>query len=428
MIDTGSIKFAGDISIEQINIVTSKGVTQNITGQVLGIDIFEDIFSPFMTGVIGVRESYDLINLFPFIGEEYVNIKMYTPSFESDKHIDQQFYIYKIANRVLEGDRTTYYELHFISREAIVDVNKQISKSYSGLVSDIAKDLFKSKEFGLESTKTINVETTSNRTKFISNFWSPVKCLNYIAQAAQTKSGSSNYLIYENRKGMNFNSLEYLYNQQPYVEFVYDNYSREVLKDGRTIFNINEDYKRITEIEVPVLSDYLERASSGMFASKIITSDITTKRYWSKNYDMIEDFNKTTHLNKFAPATNSNVRHPNSMIIKMPKNYAPFNGFADVSNAKSIQRRISQLMSAQTTKINISVPGRTDYTVGMKVYVTLYKVQPISDKESNDEIIDNVLSGYYIVSAINHSINRSKHECTMELIKDSYIMNLNEAK
>ena len=428
MIDTGSIGFAGDISIENINIVTSRGVTQNITGQVLSIDIFEDIFSPFMTGVIGVKDSFDFTNLFPFIGEEYVNIKMYTPSFEEDKHIDQQFYIYKVTNRLLGGDRTAYYELHFISREAIVDVNKQISKSYSGLISDIAKDLFKSQEFGLESTKTLNVETTSNRTKFISNFWSPIKCLNYICQSAQTKSGSADYLIYENRNGMNFNSLEHMYNQQPYVEFVYDNYSREIMKDGRTVFNLNEDYKRITEIEVPVLSDYLDRARSGMFASKIITSDITTKRYWSKNYDMIEEFNKTTHLNKFAPVTNNNVRHPNSMIIKMSKNYAPFNGFADVSNAKSIQRRISQLLSAQTTKLNITVPGRTDYTVGIKVYVTLYKVQPISDKETTDEIIDNILSGYYIVSAINHSINRSKHECTMELIKDSYIMNLNEAK
>jgi hypothetical protein len=262
MSDSGKIRFAGDVSIENVSVVTSKGMIQNITNQTLAIDIFEDMFSPFMSGMITVKDSLDFVNIFPFVGEEYVNLKVYTPSLEESNYINQQFYIFKVSDRIITGDRTVVYNLHFISKEAIADVNKHVSKCYKGLISDIAKEIITDKERGLESVKPLNIETTPNKTKFISNFWSPVKNLNYAASAATSISGSANYLFFESRKGLNFVSMESLYIQEPYVEFVYDNYSRDVLSDGRSIFNLNEDYKRIIDLDVPVVQNYMENIRS----------------------------------------------------------------------------------------------------------------------------------------------------------------------
>lgn len=428
MIDSGKIRFAGDVAIETINIVTMTGMKQNITNQVLSVEIFEDLFSPFMTGAITVKDSYDFVNLLPFVGEELVNIKIYTPSFEQKDYIEQQFYIYKVSDRIISGDRKVFYRLHFISKEAIADTNKNISRAYSGKISDIAKVLISDKAYGLESNKPVVIEETKNRTKFISNYWTPVKSLNYIANGAQTAQGGADYLFFENRKGMNFVSLEYLYNQPPVQEFVYDNYARDVEVDGRSLINLNEDYKRIIELDVPVLNNYLDRADSGMFASKVISFDPFTKKYFSKNYDMVADYQETYHLNAHAPISNKSVRYPNSRILRVPRQYATFNGYTDTSGLSTVQRRVSQLAQAQNTKINITVLGRTDYTVGMKVKVELNKIQPIAKEELAQDILDEILSGYYIVSAINHSITREKHECAMELIKDSYIMDLNKAK
>lgn len=429
MISTNEkIRFAGDVSVDNISVVTSKGLTQNITNQVMRVEIFEDLFSPFMSGIITVAESFDFINLFPFIGEEFININIHTPSFEKKHYIKQQFYIYKISDRILSGDRTVIYQLHFVSKEAIADVNKNISRPYSGLVSDIAKELLTSKEYGLETSKQLNIEPTANRTKFISNYWSPVRCLNYAAGTAQGSNGAANYVFYENRAGFNFVSLDALYTQPVYQEFVYDNYAREVLADGRSVFDLNKDYKRIVDYDVPVLTDYLDKARSGMFASKVITTDLLTKKYYSKNYFMDEDYNNMQHLNSSPPNSPGLIKSANSLVIHQPRQYAAFNGYTDVSNVKSVQRRVAQLYQAQNTKINITVLGRTDYTVGMKVKLSLYKVQPIKKSESNDEVLDKILSGDYIVSAVNHTIDRDNHECTMELIKDSYIMNVNESK
>ena len=169
------IRFAGDVSIDRINIISANGFAQNITNQVVAIEIYEDMFSPFTSGVIAVKETLDFINLFPLIGEEFVEIKVHTPSFTKKNMIfNEQFVIYKLAHRTTTGDRNVVYELHFISREALVDLNKKISKPYEGKVSDIAQNILQDSAFGLETKKDLVLEETPNGIKYISNYWSPV--------------------------------------------------------------------------------------------------------------------------------------------------------------------------------------------------------------------------------------------------------------
>ena len=80
----------------------------------------------------------------------------------------------------------------------------------------------------------------------------------------------------------------------------------------------------------------------------------------------------------------------------------------------------------ETFKINITVPGRTDYTVGQTVTVKKFKASPTKKEDATEDLVDNVISGKYLVAAINHVINRQNHECHMELIKDSLTMNLDK--
>jgi hypothetical protein len=49
--------------------------------------------------------------------------------------------------------------------------------------------------------------------------------------------------------------------------------------------------------------------------------------------------------------------------------------------------------------------------------------------EDNDEdLVDKMFSGYYIISAINHYATRERHECHMELIKDSIQLKIDRNK
>ena len=419
-----AIRFAGDVSIDKIEIISSNGFGQLVTNQVVAIEFYEDLWSPFFSGVVALKDSLDLANLFPFVGEEYVNLKFHTPSFEGkDKVIEDQFYIYKMTNREMSGDRNVIYELHFISREAIVDLNKATSKAYAGKCSDIARQIITGAD-GLESKKQSIIEETPNGVKFIANYWPPVKSLNYAAETSANRDGAANYLFFENRLGLNFVSLDYLYKAPIVQSFVYDNFMRDFTADGRSYRNIEKEYQRIIDIHIPEPFNYMDRVRSGMYANKMTNYDLVTKKYIVKTYDMLQNWKQGTHLNDFPGASKKAIRRFNAMGFVYPKYHGNFNNFGDVTNSRTIQKRISILQQAEITKLDIVVPGRTDYTVGKKVNVKLNKFNPIEGADS--DTYDNMFSGNYLISGINHFIDREKHQCHMQLMKDSFIVDLDK--
>ena len=417
---------AGDVNIESVQITTAQGFYQDITNQVIGIQVFEDLFSPFITGTLEILDSLDLVNVFPLNGEEYLDLKLSTPTLETG-NIDQKFYISKMSNRVMAGDRSTVYTLHFVSVDILTDLNTKISKTFSGKCSDIAKQILTDKINGLNISKKYVIEETKNSTKYISNFWSPVKNLNNLVENSINTNNQSSFVFYEDRYGFNFVSLDTLYDRNIFQEFVYDSYVRDKPNnDGQTTRDVTEDYKRIREINVPTAFDYIDRLRNGMFGSRMFNHDLTTKRFDNKTYNMLDNFARQTHLNKFPLASNKASYSYNSMIIKVPKYQGNFTNFGDSTNASSIQNRISLMAQINANKIEIIVPGRLDYTVGLRIEVKLYKISP-NNKEDTDTI-DEMLSGSYLISAINHYINRNTHECTFELIKESLLIDLDREK
>jgi hypothetical protein len=419
------LRFAGDVSINKVQVITPKGFFQDITAQVLTIQFYEDIFSPFITGSIIVKESLDLINLFPFVGEEYLELDITTPALK-DSAIKGKYYIYKLTDRELLGDRAVIYQLHFVSVEAVADLNKKVSRVFGDKVSELVRPFIKDKIIGLESEKDVKIEPSLSNVKYISNYWSPIKNIMYLCEQAVNMNKTPNYVFFENRDGFYFISLETLYQNEMYQEFTYDKYTRDKLPGGGDIRNVNEDYKRISDISIPIGFDYMDRIRNGMLSSKQISYDVTKKTYSVKNYNMFQRFEQQKHLNKYPVNSDKAIFRSNSTLINFPKDFGNFNGFGDVTNSKTFQERASLMKMAEANKLNITVPGRTDYTVGQKVGVVLNKIEPVS--KNDKDTTDKMFSGYYIVAAINHYIDKAKHECHMELIKESSQLDMNRNK
>jgi hypothetical protein len=53
-------------------------------------------------------------------------------------------------------------------------------------------------------------------------------------------------------------------------------------------------------------------------------------------------------------------------------------------------------------------------------------MEPTEKKDTNT--LDSMLSGAYIIGAVNHFISRESHECVMELFRDSLLKDINKAK
>ena len=412
-----TLRYAGDVNIEKVDIITPKGVYQNVRNQVIQLRIFEDIFSPFITGSVVLKESFDLQSLLPLIGEEFIEIKISTPTL--DKPISGLFHIYKMNDKVNIGDRAIGYELNFISAEALVDSNKRISKVFSGKISDIVRTFVVDKIDGLESKKKFNVENTRNTIKYVSPYWGPIQNLTFLSDNSISENQSPSFLFYENRDGFNFRSLESLYKTNSYQQFVMDKYSRDSFPQGGNALNILEDYKRVGEIDFIESYDYMDRLSGGMYTSKLISYDSTKKTYTVKNFDIKNKFKNQIHLNPNPLFSDKAVGRSNAKHILFPRAFETFTSFGDTTNARVVQERISFLKMAEAQKVNISVPGRCDYTVGQIAELTLYKKQPMKKSDRHEDLIDDVNSGRYLVAAINHQISVDGHTCFIELIKDS---------
>ena len=417
------LKFAGDVSINKVKIITSKGFSQDITQQTIGIEYFEDLFSPFITGHLIIKDVLDLTGLFPLIGEEYVEIDFQTPTMDSS--IKGQFYIHKMSDRIITGDRTTVYELHFVSIELVVDLNKRISKTYKGKISDSVRRILTDTTDGLETKKQLFIEETSNSKTFVSPFWSPVKCITYCADVASNQREVPSYLFYENKDGFHFETLDKLYAEPKIQDFTHDKYTRDEVPGGGSAMNIVEDYKRVLDLSIPKSFDYIDQVKSGALGSTATTFNITEKLYTEKTFNMFSVFNKQNHLNPNPIHSGAVLLKNNSALFHRNRQLANFSGTGFNSNFITLQERASLLKLANAHCVELTVPGRTDYTVGKKIQLDLTKMQPINDDDEIQDIVDRVYSGNYLISAINHSVTRERHECHMEIIKDSLMLNPN---
>ena len=80
MVTNEGLRFPGDVDIERIEIFSANGAGVEVTDMVAEIQIFEDMFAPCVTGTLAITDSIDLVNKFPFVGEEKVLIQIKTPA------------------------------------------------------------------------------------------------------------------------------------------------------------------------------------------------------------------------------------------------------------------------------------------------------------------------------------------------------------
>ena len=414
------IQNAGDVSIDEVVIVTSTGSIQEVTPQVLAIELYEDIFAPFLSGNVILKDSQEIVGLLPLIGEELIRMTISTPSLDTKENISMEFMIYKMDDRQKLKDREIIYTLHFISKEAIVDLNRKLSRGYEGLISDMVQDIYKK---GLETTKNVNVEPTKNKTKFIANYWSPVKCLQFLAEQALNPNDSPSYVFFENNYGFHYVSLDTLYTGTVIKQrFIWDNYTAETRSTGGSDRSIEKDYQRIIEFVQHPEWNYIDRLKSGMYGSQIMYFDLMTHQYVHVGYSPA--FTKGNHLNKYPLWSGKVPQNSQAVMTREHQYYNAFDGYGDVSNTGMCQERRSLLAQAEGYKVSINVLGRCDYHIGQRMYLEIPRMTQLKPDDPN--YLDQLTSGCYLVSAICHKINRAKHECTMELVKDSYMRDIRQ--
>lgn len=416
------IRYAGEVELLFIEVYSHKKEKIDILPQMVEMSIFEDIFSNTIRGSIIISDSYDLIFNFPFIGEELIKIKMRTPTMGDVGTVEYEGYVYKISDRHHTTERGQVYTLHFTSYETIIDVNKKISKSFDGNVTDIVKSLVTEDQY-LGSQKEFVSEKAGNNLKFVSPYWNPLKTINWVAARSLKKENNSpTFVFFETLDNkMKFVSLDSLYSQSPKpgIVYKYDSFLREASSIGSSK-NIEREYNIIRDYYMEEVFDYIARSESGMYSSKLINTNLVSKTIKTTTRDYLKNFSDTNHLGKHPVSSNGLIRRASSAIFSVNNAEYVYDGQRDMRVEQWLAQRKSLLGQAfNIFKMDIVVSGRLDIRAGDCVMAEINQLQPINRGDDKSQIVNGYFSGKFLIGAIHHRFDGNNHTMIMQCFTES---------
>ena len=447
MIENDGLQRAGEVRIEELKLITSSNNVIDLTEFLIELNIFEDIFTNYMYGTIVLTDSRNLIDKFNIHGEELLNVRLRTPSFKDSDIIKKSFRVFRLSDREIVRDTNTQnFVLHFCSLEIFYDVLLPLFVAREGTISDVVGSIFSdfiatSRNFDIleenteikendRPTELIIINETSNKIKFVSPGWSPFKCINWLASKSIPIDGTAkNYIFFETNKNYYFGTIESLFRQAAENNNYIGRYSIAAsnIRDKEQEQNINRELFLAKDVTMVETTDYIKNYSNGYLANRLIYLDVLNKEYQLIDYDHVTDYEKQYHTSgdgkKASPIFSKDTfRNAATSISFYPKNPKLFDGVPDNISEKMGEiygNRLSSMIDLTNIKMNITIPGRTDIEAGRMLYFEYPALGAKEEGDTSEDSQDKQYSGYYLITAIHHKVNKNEHMMTCEIVKDS---------
>jgi hypothetical protein len=437
----------GQLIIDELFLTTRDMHEHDLVGHLIELNIYEDVWNPHIHGTVLVNDAINLIGSYGIGGGELITMKLRTATYEDvpDNVIDKSFQVYSINNRSLTTDRAQTYELGFMSIEGISDAAIPISKRYTGNTQDIVEDIYEEYmqeyrrpvEAKEKATLVIGDTPHASNVNYISNFWTPAQNLQYLTKYAQgNQHVGSDFVFYESNKSYYFTSLQQLISvqkEQLFEEYVYSTPGLEVPHrgGGDTFIGINLGKKHCTieDLKIPRTIDTLDGVDSGYYSQSVRAYDLFTKERIETYVDVREDFESFVHTDDGIPVPSGTPRSPYSQMgIKLLNSFAYGStpqgipgGKLKTTNAAVVNNtlfRANYFNSFKDYTFEMDVPGRTDIEVGKLIKLAYPKAVDKPADATYDDIVDDVLTGAYLITAIRHKIDRIGYVMKMEIVKN----------
>lgn len=402
---------SSDFEIINLTLYTSDGKSVDLSAVALEIDVFEDIFSPCMTCTIRINDANDLLSVFKFHGNEFLELEIDKPTL--DDPIKKVFRLYKISNRDFNTNYQNY-TMHFCSEEMVLSPQIKVSKSYRGLkVSDIITDLLRS-YLKVNEKKINNIQKTEKAFDLIIPKMDPLQAIMWLVAQAYSKNESL-FFFFENRDGFNFTSYEKLIKIKPYAKYA---------KDFKVDDDVFKNMSSFNFLKVVEEFDVLKSSRYGSFSSSFATLNLITKKMKVSNYNAVK-FKDKGVLNEEV-TMNSFKNRLNKSFYSSYQNMIKYYTTTDADGTRNpllpeewLSQTASKLGQLHLFKMIGTVPGDVLLKVGQVVEVEMPEIKPIDQDKTAD--INETRSGKFLVSSVHHkfSMNEGVHATILELLSDS---------
>jgi len=254
-----------------------KQILDDVRTYVNRIDIFENMFSPALTGEVQFgRDTQALTNIALMRGLDALSIQfsILDKESQSSRRIfgPHMFSIYNQSNRSPVNKSSEAYSLGICSPELIYSTIRKISRSYvNKKPEDIIKDIVE-QPYGLSSKKKFVVRQTTKRPiKMVVPYMRPLEIIQLLTLQGQAESNETNYLFFETLEGYHYTSfgrLLQLAANNSKIPTIYSDLAGQSA-DGNTRTRIKAD-----QLQVISGFDILYAMSRGYFASTTIAPDV----------------------------------------------------------------------------------------------------------------------------------------------------------
>jgi hypothetical protein len=437
MADTPSvqgIRYPKDYALSTLTLLTATG-SMDLKNIMVELSYHEDLFNNVTSGYLMVSDSMGYIELLQMTGNEYLRVA-FSKTANDPNGFDRLFRMYKVAKRKLENNMyTESYCLYFCSEEMILNEQYKVCRAYPNkTITDNIIDILQ-RDLNVPTNKLneSNFETSYGNYNFVVPTIKPFDAINWMsvyARPSDSKPGAD-MLLYENKFGFNFRSLQTLMDTSKNT--VYNNYTYN--PKNTSSIDIGHDAYNVLTYEIMNSFDSLGAINSGIFANRLMSIDPITRRTKITDFDYSKYTNelKARKLNSSPISNNFQNRFqdglnntPQSVFKLVFSNFGQrqvqyvqqqdpsANTIAnDIYAETYIPYRTAQLALSNYTRIKISVPGDAALTVGLIVNFQLLSLNP------NNKTIDPYYSGNYLITAVRHMITMNEYKTVLEISKES---------
>ena len=432
--------YAGDndYRLQKLEIESASGGLVDIQLLFSTMQIYEDLFSNTMSCSLSFQDTNNIVALLPIIGQKEKIIATFRVPSEDLEEITFTFQVYRVAVRNISTvGKKQQVTLKGVSAEQFKNIHSRVSKSYYKKIDEMVSEIF-NEELKIEGGEgnqhnlTIDVDSSSEKRKYIIPNWHPFDAINWLSDRAtpDKKSKACNYLFYQNREGFHLNTIDNLFEvTEPKMEYFYT--PRKYRERPGNFRNPGFEMRNIQQLIIQEPGNRLDENIAGMYGSKLLTHDIVRKKYEFTEYSMKDSFKDTNHV----PQEDANYPiaidldefsdKPNTFF-----NFLPIHKTLNQENelhggdtveqneqyAQWLLRRKSLMRQLGSMIINVTVSGDSRRMCGDIVHL---RVTPLQPGTKDDEQLDKYLCGNYIVSSIKHNLTQEGYVMDMELSKDN---------
>ncbi len=411
--------------IKELTLHTKLG-SVNIANIYQEINIFDSIFMVAMKGDILVNDAIGLADKLLLDGSEYVSIKVTKDDETSGTVFDKTFRIVSISNRKNVNQNSETYIIHFVSEEMVLSMQQKIDQSFTGIYSDMVKKIM-ANVLKVPAKRIANIETTKGLHSVVVPAISPFEAMEWVSKKAINNEGLPNMLFFENKAGYNFVSLSTLIGRNPISTI---NFQPKNTSDSDT-----SEFMGARDVKVVHQFNHLENIKDGVYAGKFIGIDPLTRQVRSNKIDYLQTYKKTNkHLNKYPnfAGTKNRVGKDSAQMFDSKISLYVFSSlragtpYIATNDSKTgtiiddthsyVFQRAPIFANLLQTILHINMPGNFGLSSG---YVVNVKMPSRSAKTDNQDILDDSLTGKYLITATHHMITPDKHVTILETATDS---------